>query len=145
MNDYRFSFFETFGKKHNADKKPDIQALIEADDLFSLKMAIDQDPDAMGILKETLPLHYAASHGAFHILRFLLDIGITGINDLDEHGRTALMLAAFSGHLKIARYLLEHGADVNIASDTGATALSYAKDTHNAEMVDLLMPYDPDR
>ncbi|MBO4405988.1 MAG: ankyrin repeat domain-containing protein [Alphaproteobacteria bacterium] len=48
------------------------------------------------------------------------------INAQDKYGCTALMLAANNGHYGMVQLLLEHGADVNIKSNKGNTALMAA-------------------
>lgn len=44
-------------------------------------------------------------------------------------GDTPLVHAARQGQIETAKYLLEHGADPNIASELGATALHHAAGT----------------
>ena len=43
----------------------------------------------------------------------------------DERGGTALMRACIKGHVKVARLLLENGADRTLADNSGDTAASY--------------------
>jgi serine/threonine-protein phosphatase 6 regulatory ankyrin repeat subunit B len=54
-------------------------------------------------------------------------------------GRTALMDAALSGNLTIARELIKHGADLNLLSANGRTALHSAVVSGNTDMVELLL------
>ena len=54
-----------------------------------------------------------------------LDAGASA-NDTDEHGRTALFVAARNNHLQAVRTLLDRGADPNIAAGDGQTPLSTA-------------------
>lgn len=51
---------------------------------------------------------------------------------------TALMLAAALGHTKIAKYLLEMGAQKDLKNDLGKTALDYAQEYKHQELIDLL-------
>ncbi|MGL4677490.1 MAG: ankyrin repeat domain-containing protein [Brevinema sp.] len=48
------------------------------------------------------------------------------INFQDEGGFTALHIASWNGYLDILRYLLDSGADPNIASKAGSTPLRFA-------------------
>lgn len=52
---------------------------------------------------------------------------------------TPLSRAAVNGWLKVATYLLDHGADVNAGASTGTTALSAAAGAGNRAMVALLL------
>jgi hypothetical protein len=59
---------------------------------------------------------------------------MAGVNG-DE---TALMLAAYGGHLKVVNYLLEKGADLSAKDDSGETALDKAKEKGHADIVTIL-------
>ena len=50
-------------------------------------------------------------------------------SDLDNDGRTAVMLAARGGHAEAIRALAGLGADVRAADNDGDTALAYTSDT----------------
>jgi TonB family protein len=56
------------------------------------------------------------------------------LNARDEHGRTALMIAARSGATDFVKALLKKGADVNAQADDGLTALIFA--------AQMIVPYD---
>lgn len=66
------------------------------------------------------------------------------VNAADGNGHTALMLAAWSGHVKIAKLLLSKGADVNATNVHGGTALMNAAVQGHAAMVELLVEYGAD-
>lgn len=67
-------------------------------------------------------------------------------NDDWEPGRTALMDAAVSGNVPIARELLKQGANPNLLNSKGRTALHSAVISANTDMVSLLLKSgaDPD-
>ena len=44
----------------------------------------------------------------------------------NKHGATALMLAAYYGHLSTASLLIEAGANITLQEHAGATALAWA-------------------
>lgn len=48
------------------------------------------------------------------------------INATDQHGKTALHLAANSGQISAVNYLLEHKADVTASDNSGSTPLHVA-------------------
>lgn len=68
----------------------------------------------------------------------LLDAG-ADVNELDDEGRTPLMLAAASGQTDIAGALLRHLSQTNVADKLGRTALWYAAAAGNAQMTDSLI------
>lgn len=61
-----------------------------------------------------------------------------------EAGRSALMDAAFSGNVAIARELLKNGANPNLVNSKGGTALHSAVIAGNADMVNLLLKSSAD-
>ncbi|KMQ52635.1 Ankyrin 1 [Chitinispirillum alkaliphilum] len=69
---------------------------------------------------------------------------ITGgadINCKDPQGRTALIEAAWSGHLEIVKLLIARGADVNAADKSGFTALMRASEEGYTFIVKALIKH----
>ena len=58
---------------------------------------------------------------AMEIVKYLLDAG-AHIDDRDDRGRTALMIAAEGGHAEIANVLLARGADPSLKDKAGKRA-----------------------
>lgn len=54
---------------------------------------------------------------------------------------TPLHIAASTGHLRIARFLLEHGANINAIDGSSSTPLHYAAGTDNTAMIELLLQF----
>ena len=63
----------------------------------------------------------------------------TPINEQDDKGRTALLGAAFGGHLDIVEFLLDYEVYVNIQDDEGRTALHPAAMRGHIEIVEALL------
>ena len=57
---------------------------------------------------------------------FLLEIGNEHVDDVDDCGRSALMIACMEGNIEIAQFLLDEGADPNKHCKDHNTALHYA-------------------
>lgn len=76
------------------------------------------------------PIHWAADRGNVDMLRFLVFDLKADVNLKDQDGQTALHYAASCGHVDIVKYLVEHGADVAVEDQDGATprSVSYEPD-----------------
>ena len=72
------------------------------------------------------PLAYAARGGCLGIVKLLIENGATVDAGREQHGWTALLHAAGQRHAETVRYLLAHGADVNVRTGIGKTALNEA-------------------
>ena len=82
------------------------------------------------------PLAIAAQKGYSKIVDALLDLGANINGQSLKHGQTALMQAVAQGHTDIVKLLLENGADIDIKTHKGHTALNFAK---NDEIKNLLL------
>ena len=60
-------------------------------------------------------------------------------DNVDNLGRTALMLAARNGQLAVVQWLLGHDADVNKAANNGWTPLHFAAHAGHANVLTCLM------
>jgi ankyrin repeat protein len=68
-------------------------------------------------------LHMAARQGSAKAVQTLVEGG-ADVNQSSPGDRTSpLLIATINGHFDIAKYLLDKGADPNLASDPGATPL----------------------
>jgi hypothetical protein len=67
-------------------------------------------------------------------------VSTLGVNSLDQSGQTALIVACRSAKANsdVVKALLAAGADVNLRSRTGYTALTWAQVRNNTEVVRLL-------
>ena len=73
-------------------------------------------------------LHFAAREGAAGAARALVEGG-AAVNLVSGSEKTSpIVEAIINGHLDLARYLLQHGADVRLANIDGLTALYAAID-----------------
>jgi Ankyrin repeats (3 copies) len=63
------------------------------------------------------------------------------VNARNKHGMTALMRAAFHGHARMVRALLEHGADPNLTRNDKFTALALAAFFGHTEIVRILIEH----
>lgn len=70
----------------------------------------------------------AVAHGIFELLK------PENINKFNHYGDTPLFIACEKAYFEVVRFLLENGADVNIADKYGRTALSEACKTHGSSL-----------
>lgn len=95
---------------------------------------------------ELTPLHVAAKQGHAKTATWLLDHDAATLDKPDASGFTALHYAVMDQRIDTARVLLNHRANVDLATKKHArrpdkTALQLAADTGNNEMVRLLMQH----
>lgn len=86
------------------------------------------------------PIGLAAFFGRVDVVRYLLSTGAE-VNAVSKNRMRVMPLhSAVAGrHLSIARMLIEHGADVNVAQQDGFTPLHGAAQNGQEEMVTLLL------
>jgi ankyrin repeat protein len=93
-----------------------------------------EDPDQT-------PLMRAAVAEDVKTVKQLLSAGPdAGINSLDQGGRSALILACqnIKANPEVVKALIAAGANVNLRSRNGYTALTWAQVRNNAEVIRLL-------
>jgi len=69
------------------------------------------------------PMLLAARQGYAETVSALLDAGVNVNEQSSGDKTTALLIATINGHFDLAKMLLDHGADPNLAAENGATAL----------------------
>jgi hypothetical protein len=86
----------------------------------------------------------AAARGNLHEVQRLLTAKKDLVNKADNNGWTALHEAVRGGHVPTIKYLLEHGANINLRVKNGQTALSLAKEhlPENHEAIQYLNSID---
>ncbi len=90
-------------------------------------------------LTEDMPdLLEAARNGSVEDCQRLLNNGHS-VNSKDETGQTAIMVAAMTNRIDIAKFLIQQDADINKSSVSGLTALHYAALENHDQMAQLLL------
>ncbi|MCP3933498.1 MAG: ankyrin repeat domain-containing protein [Bacteroidetes bacterium] len=89
-------------------------------------------------------LLYNAQIGDVEKIEKALERG-TSIEEKNEFGSTALIIAAFSGKADAVEYLCKKGANVNARNDNGVTGLIHAAYYNLYDVVKILVKYDADK
>ena len=85
------------------------------------------------------PVHLAARSGHVNVLDTFKKWGLIRLTPLNESKLTPLHSAVVGGHEKAIRWLVEHGADVNVNDSSSRSPLFYAIDCGNEAAVRVLL------
>ncbi|XP_038050094.1 uncharacterized protein LOC119723487 isoform X2 [Patiria miniata] len=94
-------------------------------------------------LGETI-LHRAARLAYDDVAIYCIDYDVVDINAKDNAGYTPLHECCVHGRLRVALYLLQHGADVNASASDGTRPIHDAVDNNWLALVRLLLTYGAD-
>jgi Ankyrin repeats (3 copies)/Ankyrin repeats (many copies) len=91
------------------------------------------------------PLHYAAFCGLHDVVKVLAIGRSQDLNSLNfDDNSTPLHLASREGHVEVAQFLVEHGAEVAAEDKYSRTPLHVASDRGHVELSRLLVKYGAD-
>lgn len=109
-----------------------------------MKMLYSKDKNSINATSKMgfSPLILACYRGNDAVAEYLAK-NVKDINYASDNG-TALAAVAVKGNAKLAKILLENGADPNIADAMGVTPLIYAVQFENVALIKLLMKHNAD-
>ncbi|KAI9770213.1 MAG: Ankyrin repeat domain-containing protein 44 [Geoglossum umbratile] len=122
---------EAFMSLHAAAYNGDVEVISA---LLEAGLCLGDDPT-----DEITPLHQAVESGNLRAAQMLLGANADIDTQDPSNGRTALLQAAARGHTDIVKVLLEAGATVKVADDTGSSFLHCAARGGRIEIVDLAL------
>ncbi|XP_053553497.1 ankyrin repeat and SOCS box protein 2 [Bombina bombina] len=138
---YDGSYYAT---SQNVDRSPVALAIINTDEesITNLIKAGNNlsEPDKDG----WLPLHEAAYYGGLTCLKILLKAYPASIDQRTLQEETALYMATVRGNLECLQFLLQSGAEPDIANKARETPLYKASERKNAAAAKLLVDYRAD-
>lgn len=125
---------------HKVSEKGDLDGLDHLLRLNAAKASAGKEPavdmKATGCDNWTA-LHVASRKGRVQIIRKLLPF-YEGLVDIPTKTKwTALMMAADKGHLEVIRLLLQAGADPRLASSSGLTPITLAREGNHIAVLGL--------
>jgi ankyrin repeat protein len=113
--------------------------------LQSCSQTLTDKKNESGIEKPELNIHTAVLTGNLEVVKQHIKAG-TNINEIEPmSGSTPLISAATFGKTKIAKLLIDAGADLSINNNDGATALHSAAFFCRIEIVQLLLDAKADK
>jgi ankyrin repeat protein len=90
-----------------------------------------------------LAVHMAGHSGNVRTAEIILNHRPDHLNAVwDLNGHTVLLQAVFYGHLDLARFLLQRGADTSITTARGLGPMELSIQFQNQAMTDLIRPFD---
>ncbi|KAK7195368.1 Ankyrin repeats (3 copies)/Ankyrin repeat/Ankyrin repeats (many copies) [Novymonas esmeraldas] len=98
--------------------------------------------DTIQSTTQSTPFHTAAACGSVECMEVILrhsDKPEAKVNELDRQRSSALHKCAFDGDVRVSRWLVEHGASVDVADSTDATPLLIAVKMGQTDVVEYLL------
>lgn len=86
------------------------------------------------------PMEAAILSNRLDIFLEFLQAGVNVNQEVSEHGWSLLMTAISAGNLEMIEHLIERGANVNIVTERGLSALMWAAENGRKEIFDYLAP-----
>ena len=129
------------------EREAPIWTILQSGDLGLLQVMHDA-----GVHLPPEAMIFACREGRLDLIAWLIDrgwnvnatLGDAGHTDLERDGRPIDIAAAY-GNVEVARLLLKHGADINGKGTNGYfTALRYASERPNTEMLVFLLAHGAD-
>jgi ankyrin repeat protein len=91
------------------------------------------------------PLHYAAFCGLRNLVKVLVTEQLQDVNSQRfDDGLTALHLVSRPGHVEVAQFLVEHGANATARDKNGQTPLHEAAEWGHIELAQFLVQHGAD-
>jgi len=99
------------------------------------------NPNAWG-QRGQAPIHEAARYGHIHIIEMLVEWGAKINLATGNGGLTPLHIGVLENFPLVVEYLMNAGAERNLADEDGFTATHKAIQTNNVAITELLLDYD---
>ena len=127
---------------HNEPGSTLLMACAEKNTWECFNLILEKGADIMAVRKDGADATYiAARYGHFNIIQKIAETSQIKdiVNRPTFRGRTALLTAAFHGHIKVCKLLFSKGLDINHQDDEKFTALIYAANQGHFDLVKWLV------
>lgn len=87
------------------------------------------------------PLHYCGLYNNYDSTKLLLSESSIDVNKKDIHGNNPMWTAVFNarGYYDIVKLLKQHNADFNSKNNSNRSALDFAKQIEDDELIEILV------
>lgn len=109
-------------------------------EIFNYLLYCDIDINKLDKDNKT-PLHYSTSYNNFDFTKLLLESKRIEINQTDIYGNNPMWVASFNarGYYDIVKLLKKHGGNPNSKNNSNKSALDFAKQIEDNEMIEILL------
>lgn len=127
----------------NAQGRTPLHEAVTRDLVASCQLLLDNGADdTIQSTTQSTPFHTAAACGSVDCMEVILrhsDKPEVKVNELDRQRSSALHKCAFDGDVRVSRWLVDHGASIDVADATDATPLLIAVKMGQTEVVEFLL------
>ena len=114
----------------------DSQTIAEGFELF--QYLIDHNVEIRTCNKIENVLTFASHYGNENVVKYLIENQYFDVNAIDPAGNTALIVASKYDQVEIVTLLLNYGADAELVNRSNKTALDFALENNNQELIAIL-------
>lgn len=107
---------------------------IQIQDMQQLRQLLKTNRGVNEVVQGKTLLQHASATGNLELVTALVEAG-ANVNGLGSGKITAMMSAAYRGHLAVADYFIKQGADLRQEADNGYEAFDYALEGNHKELM----------
>lgn len=139
-----FSVLHGYKQKDKEEQYEILLALIENGDIGVLRFLLNPvyNYEITALDDKSSILHYACHAGILEIVKLIVNNRLVDINHKDDLGRTPLVMAVLFHNYKIVEFLLSKGANPNIPTNSGKSAIQFAIERKDDKSVDFIEKYN---
>lgn len=120
-------------------------AAITAGDVPAVRRIIEDSPSVLDVeIAGESWLHLAANRDDVAVVEALVECGLDVNRPRRDDPETPLDNAASRGNVNVAKWLMDHGARVNVGGDGRGTILTAAVASGSADLVRLVLEHGPE-
>lgn len=139
-----FSVLHGYKQKNKEEQYQIMQGLIENGDIEILKFLLNPvyNYEITTSDGKNSILHSACHSGILEIVKLIVNNKLVDINHRDYLGRTGLLIAILFHNHKTVEFLLSKGADPNIPTYSGKSAIQYAIERNDDISLEFIEKYN---